>query len=278
VTITAHSIRMVGLALKAAEELAAEGIEAEVIDLRTLRPLDTETIVESVKKTNRCVCVEEGWPLLGIGAELAAQMMEQAFDYLDAPVPTCTGKDVPMPYAANLEKLALPTADEVVAAVRSTRRSWSVLRGWRKRLGCTESGGTCGGSHRGGCSTGPGGSCPVAAAPAPAAPKAARWRADHCLAAGAQTRQGKGRRSGWRDRHWPARPYRESRCRRRICGPQSRRQQHRRRLRHRQQQVPRQRRRCQPAWQLRPWLKMYDGPRVPKKSRSTACARRLRHA
>ena len=99
---------MVGKALEAAEKLAEEGIEAEVIDLRTIRPLDTATIVESVKKTNRLVSVEEGWPFAGIGSEIAAVMMEQAFDYLDAPVTRVAGEDVPLPYAANLEKLALP--------------------------------------------------------------------------------------------------------------------------------------------------------------------------
>ena len=118
VTIAAYSI-MVRQALAAAEALAQDGIEAEVIDLRTLRPLDTETIVQSVKKTNRLVTVEEGWAFAGIGAELAAQMMEQAFDHLDAPVARVAGKDVPLPYAANLEKLALPQPDDVVAAVKS---------------------------------------------------------------------------------------------------------------------------------------------------------------
>ena len=117
VTITAFSI-MVGKALEAAEQLAAEGINAEVIDLRTIRPLDTETLVQSVKKTSRLISCEEGFPFAGIGSELAVQMMEQAFDYLDAPVMRVTGKDVPMPYAANLEKLALPQADEIVAAAR----------------------------------------------------------------------------------------------------------------------------------------------------------------
>ena len=117
VTITAFSI-MVGKALEAAEQLVAEGIDAEVIDLRTIRPLDTETIVESVKKTSRLISCEEGFPFAGIGSELAVQMMEQAFDYLDAPVMRVTGKDVPMPYAANLEKLALPQADDIVAAAR----------------------------------------------------------------------------------------------------------------------------------------------------------------
>ena len=118
VTICAYSM-MVGHALDAAETLAAEGIDAEVIDLRTLRPLDTETIVTSVKKTNRLVSVEEGWPYAGIGAELAAQMMEQAFDWLDAPVKRVCAVDVPMPYAANLEELALPKPADVVAAAKS---------------------------------------------------------------------------------------------------------------------------------------------------------------
>jgi pyruvate dehydrogenase E1 component beta subunit len=107
VTITAYSL-MVDRALKAAEKLAEEGIEAEVIDLRTIRPLDVETIVTSVQKTNRVVSVEEGWPRFGMGAEIAAIMMEEAFDWLDAPVHRVTGRDVPMPYAANLERLALP--------------------------------------------------------------------------------------------------------------------------------------------------------------------------
>jgi pyruvate dehydrogenase E1 component beta subunit len=118
VTITAFSL-MVDRALKAAEKLAQEGIEAEVIDLRTLRPLDIELIVDSVKKTNRIVSVEEGWPRFGMGAEVAAIMMEEAFDYLDAPVHRVTGKDVPMPYAANLERLALPQVEDVVAAARA---------------------------------------------------------------------------------------------------------------------------------------------------------------
>jgi pyruvate dehydrogenase E1 component beta subunit len=106
-------------ALKAADELAKEGIEAEVIDLRTLRPMDTETIVASVKKTGRAVTVEEGWQQSGVGAEIAARIMEHAFDYLDAPVARVSGKDVPMPYAANLEKLALPTVADVVAAAKA---------------------------------------------------------------------------------------------------------------------------------------------------------------
>ena len=106
-------------ALKAADELAKEGIEAEVIDLRTLRPMDTDTIIASVKKTGRAVTVEEGWAQSGVGAEIAARIMEHAFDYLDAPVTRVSGKDVPMPYAANLEKLALPSAAEVVQAAKS---------------------------------------------------------------------------------------------------------------------------------------------------------------
>jgi pyruvate dehydrogenase E1 component beta subunit len=117
VTITAFSL-MVGRALEAAEMLAAEGIEAEVIDLRSIRPLDTETVVESVKRTNRIVSVEEGWPFAGIGAEIGMRMMEDAFDYLDAPVVRVTGEDVPMPYAANLEKLALPQVEKIVAAAK----------------------------------------------------------------------------------------------------------------------------------------------------------------
>ena len=118
VTITAFSI-MVRQALAAAEKLAEEGIDAEVIDLRSLRPLDTDTIVQSVQKTNRLVTVEEGWAFAGIGAEIATQMMEHAFDYLDAPVARVAGADVPLPYAANLEKLALPQPDDVVRAVKS---------------------------------------------------------------------------------------------------------------------------------------------------------------
>ncbi|BAL76586.1 pyruvate dehydrogenase complex E1 component subunit beta [Bradyrhizobium cosmicum] len=106
-------------ALKAADELAKDGIEAEVIDLRTLRPMDTETIIASVKKTGRAVTVEEGWAQNGVGAEIAARIMENAFDYLDAPVTRVSGKDVPMPYAANLEKLALPSVAEVVEAAKA---------------------------------------------------------------------------------------------------------------------------------------------------------------
>jgi pyruvate dehydrogenase E1 component beta subunit len=118
VTITAFSI-MVGKALHAAEELAKVGIDAEVINLRSLRPFDTETIVASIKKTNRLVSVEEGWPFAGIGSELAAQMMDHAFDWLDAPVKRVTGVDVPLPYAANLEKLALPQPENIVEAARA---------------------------------------------------------------------------------------------------------------------------------------------------------------
>ena len=110
---------MVGKALEAADILAADGIDAEVIDLRTLRPLDVETIVASVKKTNRLVSTEEGWPAAGMGAELAALMMEHAFDWLDAPVKRVCGIDVPMPYAANLEKMALPQAPDIVAAAKA---------------------------------------------------------------------------------------------------------------------------------------------------------------
>ncbi|HET6470093.1 MAG TPA: pyruvate dehydrogenase complex E1 component subunit beta [Geminicoccaceae bacterium] len=117
VTVTAFSL-MVDRALKAADKLAEDGIEAEVIDIRTIRPLDTATIVKSVKKTNRVVSVEEGWPRFGMGAEIAAIMMEEAFDWLDAPVRRVTGKDVPMPYAANLERLALPQVDDIVAAAK----------------------------------------------------------------------------------------------------------------------------------------------------------------
>ncbi len=118
VTITAHS-RMVGLALKAAEELAAEGIEAEVIDLRTLRPLDHETILESVRKTNRLVSAEEGWGPMGVGAEIVARVVEHAFDYLDAPPLRVCQEDVPLPYAANLEALSLPGPDKIVRAVKA---------------------------------------------------------------------------------------------------------------------------------------------------------------
>jgi pyruvate dehydrogenase E1 component beta subunit len=118
VTITAHS-RMVGFALKAAEQLAAEGIDAEVVNLRTLRPLDTDTIVASVKKTNRLVTVEEGWGPCGIGAEVAARVVEAAFDDLDAPPLRVHQEDVPMPYAANLEALTVPSVEKIVKAVKA---------------------------------------------------------------------------------------------------------------------------------------------------------------
>ena len=117
VTIVAFS-RMVKLALQAAEELEKAGILSEVIDLRSLRPFDTETVVSSVKKTNRIVSVEEGWPFAGIGSEIAAIMMEECFDWLDAPVRRVSGKDVPLPYAANLERLAVPQVEDIVAAAR----------------------------------------------------------------------------------------------------------------------------------------------------------------
>ena len=119
VTIVAFSI-MVGRALEAANRLAEQGISVEVIDLRSIRPLDSTTIVESVKRTSRLVTCEEGLPFAGIGAEIAMQVMEQAFDWLDAPIARVTGKDVPMPYAANLEALALPQIDDIVAAARTT--------------------------------------------------------------------------------------------------------------------------------------------------------------
>ena len=117
VTIVAFS-RMVKLALQAAEELAKAGISAEVVDLRTLRPFDVGTVVQSVKKTNRIVSVEEGWPFAGIGSEIAAVVMEECFDWLDAPLKRVTGKDVPLPYAANLERLAVPQIEDIVAAAR----------------------------------------------------------------------------------------------------------------------------------------------------------------
>jgi pyruvate dehydrogenase E1 component beta subunit len=117
VTIISFGIGMT-YALEAADKLAEEGISAEVIDLRTLRPMDMDSILASVRKTNRCVTVEEGWPQGSVGSYIGSQIMQHAFDYLDAPVISCTGKDVPMPYAANLEKLALVTTDEVIAAVK----------------------------------------------------------------------------------------------------------------------------------------------------------------
>ncbi|WP_374763896.1 pyruvate dehydrogenase complex E1 component subunit beta [Yunchengibacter salinarum] len=118
VTIVAYSIA-VGEALKAAEALAAEGIDAEVIDLRTIRPLDMATVIDSVKKTNRCVVAEEGWPQFGVGSEISARLMEDAFDYLDAPVTRCTDADVPLPYAANLEKAALISSDQIITAAKA---------------------------------------------------------------------------------------------------------------------------------------------------------------
>jgi len=118
VTIVSFSMGM-RYATQATEKLVAAGVDVELIDLRTLRPMDSDTVIESVKKTGRLVTVEEGWPQSGIGAELSARVMEQAFDYLDAPVMRVTGKDVPMPYAANLEKLALPHVDDVIAAVNA---------------------------------------------------------------------------------------------------------------------------------------------------------------
>jgi pyruvate dehydrogenase E1 component beta subunit len=118
VTIVSYSI-CVGMIVEAAEKLAAEGIDAELIDLRTLRPLDTATVIESVKKTNRIVTVEQGWPVCSIGSEICAVVTIEAFDYLDAPPTKVSGKDVPMPYAANLEKLALPHVDDIVAAAKS---------------------------------------------------------------------------------------------------------------------------------------------------------------
>jgi pyruvate dehydrogenase E1 component beta subunit len=117
VTITAFS-RMVKLALQAAEELEKAGISAEVIDLRSLRPFDVAAVAESVKKTNRIVSVEEGWPFAGIGSEIAAIVMEECFDWLDAPLKRVAGKDVPLPYAANLERLAVPQVEDIVAAAR----------------------------------------------------------------------------------------------------------------------------------------------------------------
>jgi pyruvate dehydrogenase E1 component beta subunit len=118
VTIVSYS-RGMAYTLDAAKRLAEEGIEAEIIDLRTLRPLDLETVVASVKKTNRIVMVEEGWPICSIGSEICARVALEAFDHLDAPPTKVTGADVPMPYAANLEKLALPSVDQVVAAAKA---------------------------------------------------------------------------------------------------------------------------------------------------------------
>jgi pyruvate dehydrogenase E1 component beta subunit len=118
VTVVSFSAGM-KYASQATEKRVAAGVDVELIDLRTLRPMDSGTVIESVKKTGRLVTVEEGWPQGGIGAELAARVVAEAFDYLDAPPTRVTGKDVPMPYAANLEKLALPNVDEVIAAVNA---------------------------------------------------------------------------------------------------------------------------------------------------------------
>ncbi|MEM8699952.1 MAG: pyruvate dehydrogenase complex E1 component subunit beta, partial [Pseudomonadota bacterium] len=118
VTLVSFGIGMAHT-IEAADKLAEEGISAEIVDLRSLRPMDTATVIRSVQKTNRCVTVEEGFPVCSIGSQIAAVLMQEAFDWLDAPVITCTGKDVPMPYAANLERLALVTADEVAAAAKS---------------------------------------------------------------------------------------------------------------------------------------------------------------
>jgi len=117
VTIVSFGIGM-SYAMEAAEKLSESGVSSEVIDLRSLRPMDTQTVIKSVKKTNRCVTVEEGFPVGAIGNHISAVLMQEAFDYLDAPVINCSGKDVPMPYAANLEKLALTTTDEVIEAVQ----------------------------------------------------------------------------------------------------------------------------------------------------------------
>ena len=118
VTIATYS-RMVGFALQAAELLAAEGVEAEVVDLRTIRPMDHETILDSVKRTNRLVTVEEGWGPMGVGAEIVARMVEHGFDHLDAPPARVHQEDVPLPYAANLELLSLPSVAKIVAAAKA---------------------------------------------------------------------------------------------------------------------------------------------------------------
>ncbi|RMF71594.1 MAG: pyruvate dehydrogenase complex E1 component subunit beta, partial [Alphaproteobacteria bacterium] len=118
VTIVAYSIAM-DAALKAADALAEEGIEAEIVDLRTLRPLDMDTVIASVKKTNRCVIAEEGWPVCSIASEVSARLMEEAFDWLDAPVLRCTDADTPTPYAANLEKAWLVSPEDVVRAAKA---------------------------------------------------------------------------------------------------------------------------------------------------------------
>jgi pyruvate dehydrogenase E1 component beta subunit len=118
VTLVSYS-RMVGFCLEAAEKLAADGIEAEVIDLRTIRPMDTATVIESVRKTNRLVTVEEGWGPMGVGAEVCARVTAEAFDYLDAPPTRVHQADVPLPYAANLEALSLPSVERIVEAARA---------------------------------------------------------------------------------------------------------------------------------------------------------------
>ncbi|HEY5346634.1 MAG TPA: pyruvate dehydrogenase complex E1 component subunit beta [Rhizomicrobium sp.] len=118
VTLVSYSI-CVGMCLEAAEKLGEEGIDAEIIDLRSLRPLDSDTVIASVKKTNRVVTVEQGWPVCSIGSEICSRVVAEAFDYLDAPPTKVTGKDVPMPYAANLEKLALPTVEDIIAAAKA---------------------------------------------------------------------------------------------------------------------------------------------------------------
>jgi pyruvate dehydrogenase E1 component beta subunit len=117
VTIVTYS-KMLEISFKAAEQLAQAGIEAEIVDLRSLRPLDMEPVIESFKKTNRAVVVEEGWPSFGIGAEVSARIYEQAFDYVDAPIRRVAQKEVPLPYNRALEQLAIPTVDDVVAAVK----------------------------------------------------------------------------------------------------------------------------------------------------------------
>jgi pyruvate dehydrogenase E1 component beta subunit len=117
VTIVTYS-KMLEISLKAADQLAKEGVEAEIIDLRSLRPLDMEPVIESFKRTNRAVVVEEGWPSFGIGAEVSARIYEQAFDYVDAPIKRVAQKEVPLPYNRNLEQMALPQVADVIAAVK----------------------------------------------------------------------------------------------------------------------------------------------------------------
>ncbi|MCS6911113.1 MAG: alpha-ketoacid dehydrogenase subunit beta, partial [Anaerolineales bacterium] len=119
VTVVAYS-KMVGLSLRAAAKLAEEGIECQVIDLRSLRPLDLEPVYESFKQTNRCVVVEESYRTYGVGAEVAARLYEDCFDYVDAPIQRVAQKEVPLPYAANLERYALPSVDDIIRAVKET--------------------------------------------------------------------------------------------------------------------------------------------------------------